>query len=281
MNNLGFFIKKERIMNFSWRDSRNKTKLDVFARELARSYISLTVTTRLKESDLIGVGKTDFYFSTTDFINAVQKEEVNYVPSQSQWGYTYFETQHHFIDLSKIQKQAKTEGGSAGQAILDACWHEWGHSDIESRTQGDLLNNKIGFYSPISKTNEPWIRYRGAEVYTQTYYGLLRFEEVLNETITVRRMIEQLKLESIVSAKDYYLNGVDFFPKLTSVIGISLEEIYQLHATSNFEELAKIIGEKLPGNKNPIEKGLNLFIGIHESDKNIINNTGALGLLTK
>lgn len=164
--------------------------------------------------------------------------------------------------------------------MLDACWHEWGHRDVQSRTDGELINNPdIFFYSPISDKNELWKEYRGQEVFTETHYGFLRLEEVVNETITVRMMIERVGLESVISAADYYRNGVDFFVKLTQKMNISLNDLYRFHSTSDFEGLAKLIGEKLPGNQPALNKGAALFLGIHRSDLSAIEQTGALEMI--
>jgi flagellin-like hook-associated protein FlgL len=272
---------KEKILSLTWQDVEDKEKLQVFTETLANAYLQLTNTSRLNKEDLLGKDKTNFYKGRESFLAAIKTVSPSFELSSSQWGYAHYETRRVFIDLDSLRKQSSTQTNKAGLALLDALWHEWGHLDIVERTSGELINNSSKAYlnSPNSKTSEPYSRYRGGAVYTQTYYGFLRFEEILNEAINVRRMIEQVGLGDIVSAGDYYKDGINFFPKLTSVIGISLNNLYQMHATSDFEGLAKRIGGKLPGNADPLIKGIVLFIGIHASDSKIIQQTGALDII--
>jgi len=262
---------KAKILDFTWEDIRVREKFDLYINKLAQKYLELTRSSCLNKVSLIGAGNTNFFLSTKEWVEAINREDTKFVPISTQWGYTYFKTSHHFIDLTKIKSQSEGTGASAGLCLIDACWHEWGHSDIKERNEGSLLNSKYGYFSPISNTPEQWLKYRGAEILTKTYYGLMRFEEVLNETITKRRMVEEVGLESIVSAADYYKVGVDFFPELTIKLGIRLNTLYELHATSNFEELAITIGSHLRGNDTSLIKGLNFFIAIHESNKTVID----------
>ncbi len=257
-------------MGFSWRDSYDDIFLKTFVDEIAEAYIVLTNTKKLTFTDLVGPNKTIFFRSTDDFSRTLVDECAGYTPHDSQWGYTHFKTKKHYIDISKMESLALSNRADAGQCILDACWHEWGHSDVEISREGELLN-KYAFVSPKSNKKEPWLWYRGGEVFTDTYFGMLRFEEVWNETITCRRMEEKLKMKSVFSAGDYYKNGVDFFPALTISMNITLEQLYFWHSNSRLEEFAKKIGLGLIGGETPLEKGLGLFIGIHESDPNLIS----------
>lgn len=85
---------KEKVMEFSWEDLKDKTKVEVFTQELAKNYISLTGTTRLKETDLIGSGKTDFYYSLAEYENAVREVVPDYSTGSTEWGYTHYDTNH-------------------------------------------------------------------------------------------------------------------------------------------------------------------------------------------
>lgn len=272
---------KEKILSFTWQDFEDEEKLQTFTETLADSYLQLTKTTRINKEDLLGKDKTNFYKGKESFLAAIKTVSPNKELSTNQWGYADFESKRVFIDLDNLKKHSIKQTNKAGLVLLDALWHEWGHLDVTERTSGELINDtsKAYFNSPNSGTSEPLLKYRGGAAYTQTYYGFLWFEEVLNETITVRRMFEQVGLEEIGSVGDYYENGTDFFPKLTSAIGISLEDLYQMHATSDFEGLAKRIGEKLPGDIDALTKGKLLFIGIHDSDSEKIQQTGALDLI--
>lgn len=267
---------KGKVLSFTWEHAKSKDQLNEFTNRLAEEYIRLTKTKRVTKEDLVGQHKTSFYKSTDEFVKAVREVEPSFNRTKNQWGYTHYASKRVFIDLDTLEKQATTQHPSAGLALLDSLWHEWGHLDVSERTSGELINNpqKAYFHSPISNKNEPYRKYRGAAVYTDTYYGFLRFEEVLNETITVRRMVEQVGLEAVISARDYYENGIDFFPKFTSSANIPLDTLYELHATSDFEGLAKLIGGHLPGKEDPLLKGKKLFIGIHDLNRSMIEETG-------
>ena len=215
----------------------------------------------------------------SEFIDAIKKVEPSFTSSNDQWGYAHYASRKIFIDLESLKKQKSLTAGitGAGLPILDALWHEFGHLDVTPRTQGDFINNPDAyFFSPNSKSNEQFRTYRGGEVFTDTYFGFARFDEVWNETNNVRRMIEDVGLKMVSAARNYYQNGVDFFPKFTSALNIPLDVMYQMRADSDFEGFAKLIGNNLPGNDTPVNKGLGLFVGIHQSDPNIIRQTGAL-----
>lgn len=279
---------KDRVLSLKWEQVSSR-ELEVFTESCAEEYIRLTRTSRVTKDDLLGSGRVNYFEKREEMVKVVKEIDPNYQLSPGQWGYTNFATSKVFIDLDNLRQQVVLQarsnkvdpGTTAGIALLDALWHEWGvHVDVKDRTQGDLINNpKYSFHSPISNKDEQFRRYRGAEIFTDTYYGFARFEEVLGETITVRRMIEQVGLAQIISAADYYQNGVDFFPILTSAIGIPLDTLYQMHATSDFEGINRLIGSKLPGNQDPLEKGIRLALGIHQSDRQLIQQTGALNLL--
>lgn len=278
---------KEQVLTFGW-DQVNSKELEGFTGDLADEYLRLTKTNRITRSDLVGIGKMNFLNSREEMIKAIRILRPDFAPESEQWGYTDFKTGKVFIDLATLKEQIVTQAKNnnldpnktAGMALLDAVWHEWGHVDVTERTQGELINNpKYFFRSPVSNKDEQFRRYRGAEVYTDTYYGFLRFEEVLNETITVRRVIEQVGLEMVVSAGGYYQNGVDFFPLFTSAVGIKLDDLYQMHATSDFEGITKLVGSKLPGEEDPLVKGSRLIVGIHQSNPRMIQETGVYRLL--
>jgi len=270
---------KEKVLAFSWEDAKDKNKLSSFRDVMADEYLKLTKTPRVRKDDLVGTDKTTLFDKTQEYVTSVRKVEPRYTPTPTQWGYTHYDSKKVFIDLEKLKAQASLQNNSAGLALINALWHEWGHLDVESRTNGTLLNNPShSFSSPVSGQNEQFKKYRGGAVYTDTYYGYLHFEEVLNETITIRRLVEEVGLGEVFSAEDYYRNGVDFFPKFTSVSGIPLKQLYELHATSDFEGLGRLVGGKLPGQGDPLVKGVNLFTAIHRSDPQMIQQTGVFTL---
>lgn len=280
---------KERVLTFRW-DQVNSKELENFTNDVAGEYLRLTQTTRVNKNDLVGSARTNYFNGREEMIKAVRVLEPNFTPTPTQWGYTDFGTGKVFIDLGTLREQTGIQArqnnlnpnNTAGIAVLDALWHEWGHVDITESAEGKYINNpQLYFYSPNSNRNEQYRRYRGVEVFTDTYYGFLRFEEVLNETITVRRMFEQVGLEYVFSAADYYQNGIDFFPLFTSVAGIKLDDLYQMHATSDFEGIMNLIGSHLPGTGDPFAKAGRLAVGIHQSNPQLLQQTGVYSLLPK
>jgi len=77
----------------------------------------------------------------------------------------------------------------------------------------------------------------------------------------------------------YNENGVDLFIRFTKLY-IPLETLYQMHATSDFEGLTRLVGENLPGNLHPLVKGMLLFAGIDQSNRALIQQSGILTRLS-
>lgn len=268
-------LLREKVLSFSWEKTENAGELQRFVAELFNAYIQFTGTTRLGRDGGI---RTTFYRSQKEFVDAVGSVEPNSKPTETQWGYTHYESRNVFIDLESLKRQSVQQSPIAGLALLDALWHEWGHLDVEERTEGELLNNPAFFFMTPLGQREMFKKYRGGAIYTDTYYGYLRFNEVWLEAITARRMVEQLGLEEIIIAGDHYENGVDFFAKFTSTF-IPLNTLYQMYATSDFEGFAKLVGLHLPGEAPPLSKGIDLFTGIHRSDPEMIDRTGVLSVI--
>lgn len=274
---------KDRVLSFKWEQAKGK-ELETFTSDLADEYLRLTGTTRLAKADLTGPGKTNFFQNRQDMVQAIRETDPSYkLARETVWAYADFRTGKVFIDLGTLRenttaaaKASKIDPNNiAGIVLLDSVWHEWGHKDITVSTSGQLLNNPdFYFLSPNSGLNEQFRRYRGAEVFTDTHFGFSRFEEVLNETITLRRM-EKIGLGTNLTVYgDYFPDGVSFFPMFTIVVKIPLETLYQMHATSDFEGLAKLIGSHLPGPEDPLQKGVRLMVGIHQSNSQLIEQTG-------
>ncbi len=272
---------KEKVLAFTWKEAEDPAKLKAFMESMADGYLELTKTERLKKQDLVEENRTNFYKNTDGFMQSIREVEPHYDPPETQWGYTDFASKRVFIDLEKLKRQAQSQGSEAGLALIDGLWHEWGHLDVTPRETGELINNKeVFFQSPVSGNNEQFKSYRGGTVYTDTYFGYRHFDEVWNETITLRRMIEQVGLDQVDSTADYYENGVDFFPQFTATAKIPLETLYEMHATSDFEGLAKLVGENLPGEGPSINKGVRLFTGIHQSNPDWIRDTGVYDVIS-
>lgn len=263
---------KEKVLAFTWKDAEDKEKLQKFVETLALEYLKLTKTPRLQKDDLVGQGRTNFYQNRSAFADAVRTVQSDFNATQNQWGYTHYSTGKVFIDFESLKKQAIAQGAEAGQAFLDALWHEWGHLDVEPRKEGKYINNpKALLLAPSPNLPNEIIRsYRGGEMKSDNYTDYQRFDEVWNETITIRRMIEQVGLDAVVGAGDYNENGIDFFPKFTFSANISLDALYEMHAASDFEGFANIVGEKLPGADDPFLKGERLFNAINKNDPGLI-----------
>lgn len=267
---------KEKVLSFTWKDADNPEKLKKFVEDMAEGYLQITQSPRLQKSDLIE--KITFYTKKSDFIAAVQEANPNRHVKDGN-GYADYNTKRTFINGELIKKQSQSSEENAGIDLLGAIWHEWGHLDIESRNQGEWINNAgtAYFYSPNSRKNEPYRKYRGGEVFTDTYYGFSRFEEAWNETVIAKMMGEEVGLKTISVGKDYYPLAVDILLPLTK--NIPFKTLYNMHATSDFEGFAKFVGQMLPGNDTPLIKGKSLFIGIHNGNIEEIRRTGALDLI--
>jgi len=268
---------KEQIARISWEDLKNPERLSAISNEFAEKYLKLTKSTRITKEDLIGEGKLNFYRDQQSFVDGVREETEDFSPRATLWGYTHYESRRVFLNIESLMQQAQGSGADAGSTLLNALWHEWGHLDITERTTGELINNPTNSYARINTAtgNQELFRsYRGAQVYSDTDTTFARFEEVLNESITLARMADQVGLSSMFSAGDYYQNGVDFFPRFLSSSGIDLSSIYKMHAESDFEGLATLVGTNLPGDQDPLIKGMRLFNGVSLSDPNLIQQTG-------
>ena len=272
-------LLRHRIETFSWKLADNPDELWGFTKEMAKAYKTTTKTSRLTQKSLLR--DTYFFGSSAEYAAAVQGIRSSYNPNNGQWGYTDYSTGRVFIDLQMVNTHVP-QFDLAGTAIANALLHEWGHADVTERREGDLLNNpERTLTSAYTGEAEQWRKYRGGEFYTDTSSGMERFEEVLNESIVIRRMSEQFGLSRLVSATlsyGYHENGTEFFPELTIAAGISLDELYEMHATSDFEGLATKIGLVLGGPGDPLSKGANVLFAIHHNDSETLRKTGVRNL---
>ncbi len=281
---------RERVTTFGW-DHAKGNELVSFESDVADEYLKLTKSPRVTKDDLMN---TLFVDNRADFVRLVTAFEPDYNPAFSVWGRTNFATRQIFIDLATLKDQALAQtplqykgtidpNKTAGRALLQGLWHEWTRLDVAERQSGQFINNpQIYFDSPNSGKKEQFKKYRGGTVYTDTYTGYSRFDSVWNQTIVIKRMIEQAGLDDwVVIPSFYFENGTDFFPAFVRAVGISLDTLYQMHATSDFEAFMDLVGQKLPGNAQALIKGEKLFTAIHKSDRKLLDQTGALTLLPK
>lgn len=276
---------KDEILGFTWNDFDNPEKRSKFVDDLAKEYLTITKSILLNQKDM--KENVTFYSTTSEYIAAVQSLDPESTPDNTDWGYTNFKSGKVLINIESIKKQSTQAGGAqpvAGLALLDGLWHEWGHLDTVKNSEGSLLNKPEFQLQRPDGVKEDFRYYRGGEVFTDNYYGFAWFNEVLLETITVRRILDHFGFESLISAGDYYENGVDVFSQVTQFAGISTDELYRFYSTSDFEGLLRKLGKVLPEKEkysiadHDLEKGLILAVGIHQSNGDVIKATGVCTL---
>jgi hypothetical protein len=278
---------KQKVEAFSWGEAAKEKELAGHTDVLADEYLRLTGTTRIAKRETIE--NTHFLQNRAEFINAVKDIGRGFTLTDGTWGATNFPKRQVYIDTTKLKEifyplvpKGYDPNKSAGRAFLQALWHEWGRLDVAERTEGRFLNDpKYFFEVPGTGRKEPFRKYIGGAVFTDTYFGYTRFESVWNNSIAVRRMSEQVDLDWVYAAGDYDRNGTDIFTEFTKAAGISIDTLYQMHATSDFEGFMDLVGQKLPGNTPAQIKGERLFTAIHRADPQLITQTGALTLLPK
>lgn len=265
---------KEKVNAFSWEDVKNSEKMKKFTEMIAKEYLRLSNTSRLILEDLVGEGKTNYYYNRKDFQEAV----MDAFPQSSavhEWGYADFEEKKIYVDIEELKKQSIEAGATekeAGVSFLSGIWHEWGHLDVQRKTAGRYINNPQALLRPTPDVRGEMIRsYRGGRMYSDSFVDYQRWDEVLNETIIQRRISEQAGFTSGFAAKGYYENGVDIFYPFSK--RFPLERLYNLYATSDVEGQGDLVGSQLPGSEQDFLKGERLFIGIHKNDPSIIART--------
>lgn len=264
---------KEKVLAFTWEDAKDEKKLRAFTEDIAHGYVEITQTTRIKKEDIVDARKIRFFTRENDFLQEVAKLNPQ-LAIQHQRGYADYGEPVVLINLEALQKDSKAIGSNAGLELVQAIWHEWGHLDIEPRTVGEYVNNPKAVLRPLANMPPEIIRrYHGGIIESDSYQDYKRFEEVWIETATIKIMEDGPGLQTIVASKEYYQNGIDILRELTREI--SYKNLYQMHATSDFEGFAKLVGQKLPGNQEDFVKGERLFAAINSADSRAIEQTGA------
>lgn len=276
---------KEKILVFDWESAQNPEKLRVFTEALADAYFKIAPSTRMTKTDLVGPDKTNFYKSKEDFVRAVKSVS----PKQALeghgidvFGYAHYPTKQVFIDLAYIRRRLPSDPSlnqKTGLLLANTLFHEWGHLDLEERT---IDNPKMSLDLSNGQKIE-FKRYHGGMVVqdgtdVDRLFG--KFDEVWNETLAVRRVYEALGRDSRVEqeyANIYYLNGLDIFLPFTA--DVPFETLYEMHATSDFEGFAKLIGRKLPGDQTELMKGMDLILAIDSADPSMIQKTGIFSVI--
>ena len=266
-------LRRFRMNSFSWRDLDEPSTLGQFVTNMAEEYIGVTHSTRVSKEDLID--KTVFYPNDASFVSAVKRDQPEAEVSDL-WGYTNYDSGKVYFDEQKIKEEQGKINVPVGFILTDHLWHEWGHVDIAKRTPQALKDTSL----VTSEGSKKFLYYRGGQIFAEgDWSDFGRFEEVWNETIVVRRITEQLGYEKAFSVAGNYLrNGVDVFLPFSKK-HIPLETMYEMHATSDLEGFARLVGQKLPGSDDVMTKGLNLFRGINRANPGMIRETGVLAKL--
>lgn len=224
-----------RILAFRW-GQVNSRELESFTNDLADEYLKLTNTPRFNKEDLVGIGKTNFYTVRSEFVEALKNIDPPHTPLELEWGLSNPASKRVFIDLTTLERYALANKAEAGLALMTALWHEWCHLDLKERNFGVLINSPLEQYHIISNTtkrSEPFNKYHGGYIYSETDYIFHRWDEVLVETITQKRIFEQVGLKQAFLTGNYGQYGTDVLVPFTRSAHISVDTLYKLHATSD------------------------------------------------
>lgn len=280
---------KERVLEFNWNNIHSQEELRPFLESGVREYLKVTNSTNLTEAQLLEPGRITFYKTTKEFEEAVKKIKPNYKGDNT--AYSDFDNNKLFFDIQRLKSEAQKLPNSDGINLARLLFHELGHFDVKLNTSGEQINNpNYYFTNPRTGVNEKYKLYRGFQVYTDSsYFGFEQLEEVVLDTLAHRLLVEKVGLpEAPVSFhtrnSKYYRSGVDLFLPF-SLQHIPLNTLYNLHATSDFDGLTKLIGSLLPGprtdekNDRVIYNARELFIGIQEENPQRIAATGVHRIL--
>lgn len=276
---------KDWALEFKWENIGSVADLEGFKRSAINEYINLTGSVNLTPEQLLEPGRVKFYPSTRDFQAAVRQKKPGYTGGDV--GYTDYDNSLVFFDIEGIKAEARRLPGNDGLHLARLMFHELGHLDVRLKTDGDQINNP-NYYFPNTRTQEKelYFVYRGFQVYTANgNFGFNAVEEVILDVLANRLLIEKAGLPAerigifTIDSK-YYRNGVDVLLPFSEKY-IPLDELYTLHATSDFDRIVKRIGSVLPGTEGEIYKGRELFIGIQEKNSSRIAATGVNALLAR
>ena len=260
---------KEKVLATTWKDAKEPDKLDAFVEAVALGYLQYTQSPRVNKETLLGRGKTNLFRDRQQFTDTVRVSDPGYNPDESQWGTSNKTTKSIYIDLSTLERYAASSGFEAGNALLTALWHEWLHFDTTERTNGSFINSSSIDFTVISRfnnKNEPFRRYKGGIIFSDTDYTFQRWDEVLVETITQRRIHEQVGIQNPFLTGNYEKVGTDILIPFSKSSGVSLDTLYNLYATSDIEGQAIIFGQRLRGSGSPARKGFDFMYAIHQGD---------------
>lgn len=269
----------DRVAGFHWRDINSPEDLTTIIKSGVREYLRVTNSPNLTESALLEPGKINFYNTTLEFQEAIKKLKPYEVRTTAYADYNYSKL---FFNIERLKTEARRRPESDGAHLTRLLFHELGHIDISSRSNGEQMNNpEYYFKNPWLGINEPYAFYRGFQVYTPSkFYGFDQFEEAVLDTLAHRLLVERVGLSEwevypYTWGSMYYQSGGDIFLQFSRKY-IPLETLYRLHTTSDFDGIVDLAGSKLlkPENLTPRQRGRELLIGIQERNPQRIAATG-------
>lgn len=267
---------REGILSFTLADYENVQTRSEFTRKLADTYVQLTKTTRLTSAHLADAQNLVFLptreqFDAAFLLTTPHASDAN----KASTAFADFDQKKVVVDENDIREISQKTTTPIGVVLAGILMHEWGHIDITERTEGVLLNNPDHEFLPKSPDEQIlWQKYRGAMVRGTSGRHILlgRFDEIANDSISTLRMQRQIGIPPVKSR--YTTAGTDFFIPLLDKLGIGLDELYDKYSSSDLESLATRVGTVLPGEKDPLNKGVRLMFSIDYKDLTLVTNTG-------
>ena len=264
---------RKRILDFSLSDLSNPERTARFIREAANLYVQLSGSARFDPTDLASPNHLMLVSDRNAFVAEVKKLQPEANPPEGASAYTHFPSRKILFDLGTFHNIRRDMNDNVGQAMLHVFFHEYTHIDLDERTEGAFLNNPNVPLTPQEGESPIWLAYQGGSIrFSDGTEFFRRFEEVFVDTIVYRRLSEQIGLSPTLSM--YHTVGLDFFLPLTKEVGLSIDDLYKLHSTSDLEGLASKIGSQLQGPASAHLKGLGLFLGIDFEDTDIVIRSG-------
>lgn len=268
---------RNEVLSLTWQDLENPQKREAFTTRAAEQYLYITKSKRFSSQQLSE--RTKYFFTRNEFLQAIRKDYPDF-QDNGVHGVHLPSTSEVLIDFGSSKKDDMETGTNLkAVTLLNGLWHEWLHLDLDERSKGDLFNNK-NFILIYKGQEQVWIKGRGITVASQNMVGFTRANETLVSAIGMRFLNELMRFDSLPIG-NYFPNGIDVILSLSRRLGMDPLKLYQYHATSDLEGLALAFGQKLPGNKTDLEKGIELIGALNSADGNLIRSTGICPILPK
>lgn len=277
---------KERVLEFNWNNIHSQEELRPFLESGVREYLKVTNSPNLTGAQLLEPGRITFYRTTKEFEEAIRKTNPSYNGKDAAVTTPY--KREMILNLQKMQEDCRAYSpGHDGVYFARLLFHELGHMDYKEREATEFADNPDYFFvHPNTKQKEPYKRYWGGVVIagdSLNNFGFTQSQEVILDSLASRMLTERLDIPmdkvAVVDVDSiYYKNGLDSFLPFSRKF-MSLNELYRLYSTSDFEGLTKAIGVYLPGDESATKKGWNYLVGIHERNPQRIAATGVHRIL--